>query len=81
MSCARKISSPDQRGRRQQVPGGPEPGHPHGLIFLKRLLKEKLCRMIHRVVLRFFRKSRTIWVKPKAIDSQELAESKDAPRA
>ena len=51
------------------------------MIFLKRLLMEKLCRMIHRVVLRFFRKSRTIWVKPKAIDSQELAESKDAPRA
>ena len=27
------ISGPDQRGRRQQVPGGPEPGHPQGLIF------------------------------------------------
>ena len=28
-----KISSLDQRGRHQQVPGGPEPGHPWELIF------------------------------------------------
>ena len=28
-----RISSPDQRGRRQQVPGGPEPGHSQGLNF------------------------------------------------
>ena len=28
-----RISGPDQRGRRQQVLGGPEPGHPQGLIF------------------------------------------------
>ena len=33
MGGASEISSPDQRGRRQQVPGGPEPGHPQGLIF------------------------------------------------
>ena len=27
------ISGSDQRGRRQQVPGGPEPGRPQELIF------------------------------------------------
>ena len=32
---ALRISGPDQHGRRQQVPGGPEPGHPQGLIFWK----------------------------------------------
>ena len=26
-------SGPDQRGRRRQVPGGPEPGHPQGMVF------------------------------------------------
>ena len=34
-SCALQISGPDQCGRRRQVPGGPEPGHPQGLIFWK----------------------------------------------
>ena len=24
---------PDHRGSHQQVPGGPEPGHPQGLVF------------------------------------------------
>ena len=33
--AASGISGPDQRGRRRQVPGGPEPGHPQGLIFWK----------------------------------------------
>ena len=28
-----QISGPDQRGRRRQVPGGPEPVHPQGWIF------------------------------------------------
>ena len=32
-SCASRISGPDHRGRRQQVPGGPEPGHHQELIF------------------------------------------------
>ena len=35
MGEASQISSPDQGGRCQQVPGGPEPGHPRGLIFGK----------------------------------------------
>ena len=30
---ANRISSPDHRGRLRQVPGGPEPEHPQGLIF------------------------------------------------
>ena len=29
----RKISGPDERGRRRQVPGGPGPGHPQESIF------------------------------------------------
>ena len=33
LGVAPQISSPDQHGRRQQVPGGPEPGHPQELIF------------------------------------------------
>ena len=32
-SWVRKISGPDQRGSRQQVPGGPGPGHPQESIF------------------------------------------------
>ena len=33
MSAVRKISSPDQCGRRLQVPVGPESGHPQESIF------------------------------------------------
>ena len=33
------ISGPDQRGRCQQVPGGPEPGYPQGFIFLKKVVE------------------------------------------
>ena len=33
MYLARQISSPDQCGRRQQVSGRPEPGHPQESIF------------------------------------------------
>ena len=32
-SVATRISGPDHRGRRRQVPGGPEPGQHQGLIF------------------------------------------------
>ena len=32
-SAALQISGPDQRGRRQQVPGGPEPERPQESIF------------------------------------------------
>ena len=35
MGVASRISGPDQCGRRRQVPGGPDPGHPQGLIFWK----------------------------------------------
>ena len=31
--AASRISGPDGRGRRRQVPGGPEPGQHQGLIF------------------------------------------------
>ena len=33
MAVAFRISDPDQHARRQQVPGGPEPGHIQGLFF------------------------------------------------
>ena len=33
IGVASRISGPDQRGRRRQVPGGPEPGHPQESIF------------------------------------------------
>ena len=47
---------------------------------MRQLLKQKLSRMINWVGFRFFQTSRTIWAKPRAIDSQELATSKDASR-
>ena len=42
IGVASRISGPDQRGRRRQVPGGPEPGHPQESIFWKSVIN-KVC--------------------------------------
>ena len=70
MGEALRISGPDQRGRRQQVPGGPGPGHPQESIFWENCWSKDCSACKTGLVWGFFWTSRTIWVKSSPKDTK-----------